>query len=68
MLTIRCCTPKPHEDTVKFRVPKRLQRVRRVFDRKNMDKIVKTAEEDEKLLKSLFNSQKLSYTFDIDEE
>jgi len=33
-----------------------------------MDKIVKTTEEDEKLLKSLFDAQKLSYTFDIDEE
>jgi len=75
MLTIRCCTPKPHDDSAKFRIPKRLARVRRVFETKRMDsfkdlheKIVKTANDEKEFLKNLFDSQKLSDAFDIDEE
>lgn len=75
MLTIRCCTQKPVDDTSKFRIPKRLQRVRRVFEGKRMDsfkelhdKIVKTAEDEKKFLQDLFDKQKLSTAFDVDEE
>jgi hypothetical protein len=75
MLTISCCTPKPHDDSAKFRIPKRLARVRRVFETKRMDsfkdlheKIVKTVNEEKEFLKNLCDKQKLSFEFDLDEE
>ena len=77
-MMIVCCStpsPKPTEDTSKFRIPKRLQRVRRVFESKRMDSfknlhenLVKTANDEKEFLKSIFDSQKLSDAFEVDEE